>query len=482
MTDAFGKSDLTRREFLYHSGSTILTAAAAMSVSGCLPNTQTKPAVDLKSGRTGRKPNVILILADDLGYGDLGCYGQQTIKTPNIDRMAADGIRFTQCYAGSTVCAPSRCSLMTGMDTGHATIRGNLPKAAPLRPQDVTVAEVLKSAGYKTGIIGKWGLGLENSSGTPDKKGFDEFFGYINQTLAHNYYPETLWRNNEKIVIEGNLKGKKGTYSHDLFEQEALDFISRHKSKPFFLYLSLTLPHSNTELGRKTGDGMEVPDYGPYAKENWPGPAKGCAAMITRMDDCVGKVLAELKTLGIDENTIVFFSSDNGPQGIRDKGGYDPRFFNSSGPLRGIKRDLYEGGICIPMIARWPGHIKSGTTSNQVWAFWDFLPTVADIAGTKTPAGIDGISMLPALLGRPQQNHEYLYWEFHENGFTQAVRMGDWKAIRYGIDKPIELYNLKNDLAETKNIADRHPEVVAKITAILNLARTDSPLFPIRAF
>ena len=472
------KSALTRREFFYQSGSAVLAAAAALSIPGCLPGSRSKHAADITLNYRGRKPNIIFILADDLGYGDIGCYGQKMIKTPNIDRMAAEGVRFTQAYAGTAVCAPSRCCLMTGMDNGHTTIRGNISPAVPLKPEDITVAEVLKSAGYKTRIIGKWGLGLENSSGTPDKKGFDEFFGYINQTLAHNYYPETLWRNNEKIVIEENLSGKKGTYSHDLFEKEALDFISRHKFEPFFLYLSLTLPHANNELGTKTGNGMEVPDYGPYAKENWPDPAKGYAAMITRMDDCVGKVLAELKTHGIDDNTIVFFTGDNG---AGREGGYDPRFFNSSGPLRGIKRDLYEGGIREPMIARWPGHIKAGTTSDQIWAFWDFLPTAADIADVKAPAGIDGISMLPALLGKPQQDHKYLYWELHEKGkFSQAVRMGDWKAVRLDIDKPIELYDIKNDLGETKNVAEQHPEIVAEMAEIMKTARTESPLWPIK--
>jgi arylsulfatase A-like enzyme len=477
------KSDLTRREFLYQSSSTMLAAAAALSIPGCGRNSQTK-SDKIAASTTKRKPNIIWIMADDLGYGDIGCYGQKSIKTPNIDRMAAQGIRFTQAYAGSPVCAPTRCSLMTGKHTGHTTIRGNISPAIPLKPDDVTVAEILKSAGYKTACFGKWGLGLENSTGTPTKKGFDEFFGYINQTLAHNYYPEKLWHNDKEVTIDENLNGKKGAYSHDLFAKHAYDYITTHctkySSQPFFLYLALTLPHANNELGNATGNGMEVPDYGRYTNQPWADQEKGYAAMITRLDECVGKVIDELKTLGLDDNTIVFFTGDNGAGGI-DEGGYDPEFFNSSGPLRGIKRDVYEGGIREPMIARWPGHIKAGTTSDQVWAFWDFLPTAAEIAGAKAPAGIDGISMLPAMLGEPQQNHEYLYWEFPEKGiYSQAVRMGYWKAVRNDVDKPIELYNLKNDLGETKNIANEHPDVVAKMAEIMKTARVDSPVWPMK--
>lgn len=477
------KQDLNRREFLAYSGSAMIAAAVGLTAQGCHPRNKSQTGEDLKSAQPISKPNIIFILADDLGYGDIGCYGQKVIRTPNIDRMAEQGIRFTQCYAGSTVCAPSRCSLMTGMHTGHATIRGNLQKALPLRKEDVTVAEVLKSAGYATGAIGKWGLGLEDSTGTPDKKGFDEFFGYINQTLAHSYYPEYLWRNNEKVILEGNQSGRKTQYSHDLFEKEALDFISRHRSEPFFLYLALTTPHANNELGEETGNGMEIPDYGRYEKENWPLPEKGFAAMVTRMDNTVGTIMKKLKDSGIDENTIVFFSSDNGPH---NEGGYHPQFFNSSGPLRGIKHDLYEGGIRVPMIARWPGHIKNGLVSNQVWAFWDFLPTAAQIANAEIPPGIDGISMLPSLLGKSQQAHEYLYWElferaWEENGglFSQALLMDNWKAIRNGRGNSIELYNLKDDLAERKNIADQHPETVEKINAMMKSVRVDSSFFHI---
>ncbi len=427
-----------------------------------------------ESGSTNR-PNIIFILADDLGYGDLGCYGQKLIRTPNLDRLAREGVRFTQAYAGSTVCAPSRCVLMTGLHTGHARVRGNA--LVPLLPEDRTVAKMLKEAGYVTGIVGKWGLGEPNTPGVPNRQGFDEWFGYLNQGHAHDYYPQYLWRNEQKVTIEGNLNGAKKEYSNDLFTREALDFIRRHRKGPFFLYLTFTLPHANNELGAKTGNGMEVPTDAPYSNESWPQQQKNHAAMITRLDGEVGKVMAVLKELGIDDHTVVFFSSDNGPH---REGGAKPEFFRSSGPLRGIKRDLYEGGIRVPMIVRWPGKITPGTVSDQVWAFWDFLPTAAAIAGVRPPPAIDGISMLPALLAKPQKSHDDLYWEFHERGFKQAVRMGDWKAIRFGIEGPIELYDLKTDIGEQHNIAAAHPNVVARIEAILKTARTESKDFPIR--
>src|SRR5206468_2772574 len=382
-------------------------------------------------------PNIIFILADDLGYGDLGCYGQKKIKTPNIDHLAEEGMRFTQCYAGSTVCAPSRCCLMTGEHTGHARVRGNARVA--LEPGDLTVAEVLKPAGY------------------------------LDQTLAHNYYPEWLWRNERQSQVPGNANGQKGDYSHDWFTRTSTNFIRINQKYPFFLYLAYTIPHANNELKDK---GMEVPNDAPYSKEDWPQQEKNKAAMITRLDTDVGRILDKLKEFKIDQNTIVFFTSDNGPH---KEGGVDPKFFESSGPLRGIKRDLYEGGIRVPMIVRWPGRIKAGSTNDQVWAFWDFLPTAAEIAGVKPPAGIDGISILPALLGMKQTNqHEFLYWEFHECGFRQAARMGAWKAVKLGTNRPVELYNLTSDLGEKENIADQHPDVVAKIEEHLKPARTDS--------
>ena len=429
------------------------------------------------------RPNIIFIQADDLGYGDLSCYGQRKFKTPNIDRLAAEGLRFTQYYAGSTVCAPSRSALMTGQHTGHTRIRGNA--RYPLLPEDVTVAEVLKAApgaGYKTALIGKWGLGEAGTTGVPNRQGFDYFFGYLNQRHAHNYYPTFLWRDEERVKLrnvvpdedeEGSgVSTNRVDYSHDLMAEEALKFIERNSGAPFFLYLAFTIPHANNEAKNK---GMEVPDLGEFASEDWPDQEKAKAAMITRMDRDVGRLMASLKKLGIDEKTLVFFTSDNGPH---REGGADPDFFDSNGPLRGIKRDLYEGGIRVPMIARWPKRIKAGAKSDQVWAHWDLLPTVAEIAGAKPPANIDGISMLNALLGRRQRNHEFLYWEFHERGFSQAARMGDWKAVRKSPDSPLELYDLKNDLGEQNDVAVKHPEVVKKIEGYLKTARTESELWP----
>ncbi|MBL7186234.1 MAG: arylsulfatase [Phycisphaerae bacterium] len=434
----------------------------------------------------GNGPNIIFILADDLGYGDLGCYGQTSIKTPNIDQLAEEGMKFTDHYAGSTVCAPSRCCLMTGLHTGHALIRAN--GNVPLRPSDVTVAELLKEAGYTTGIIGKWGLGEPETTGIPNKQGFDYWFGYLNQRHAHNYYPSYLWRNEEKYVLKnkvnhvvggrdrtpGGVATTRVEYSHDLCAKEALQFVERNKDKPFFLYLPFTIPHANNEAGNK---GMEVPSFGQYADKDWPEPQKGHAAMITRMDGDIGKLMALLKKLGLDKNTVVMFSSDNGPH---KEGGADPAFFKSSGPLKGYKRALYEGGIRVPFIARWPGRIKAGSVSNHASAFWDFLPTCCELAGADVPEGVDGISMVPALLGRSrrQKKHELFYWEFHEQGKKQAVRMGNWKGVRLNVAKKpdglIELYDLKNDIGERNNVANRHPEIVAKIEEYMKSARTPS--------
>ncbi len=418
------------------------------------------------------KPNIIFILADDLGYGDLGCYGQKRIKTPNLDQMATEGARFTQCYSGSTVCAPSRASLMTGLHTGHARIRGN--GNVPLAPEDLTVAEILKKGNYSTGIFGKWGLGLENTTGEPNRKGFDEWFGYLDQTHAHNYYPEYLWRNKAKFVIEKNLANKRGEYVQDLLIRATGNFIRLNQNKSFFLYLPYTIPHANNEL---KNEGMETPSDAPYTQENWPQQEKNKAAMITRLDEDVEIIMGLLKKYKIDTNTVVFFTSDNGPH---KEGGINPAFFQSSGPLRGIKRDLYEGGIRVPMIVRWPGIVKAGTVSDQVWALWDFLPTAAAIAGIKPPENIDGVSMLPTLVGNKQENHPNLYWEFHEGGFKQAVRMNDWKAIRLAQDQPWELYDLTKDIAESHNCADQFPDIIARVQDYVKTARTDSPYWPVR--
>lgn len=424
------------------------------------------------------RPNIVLILADDLGYGDLGCYGQTRIETPNLDRLAAEGMRFTQAYAGSTVCAPSRCTLMTGLHTGHARTRGNLFPDLHLRPEDVTVTELLKKAGYRTGLFGKWSLGGIGTTGYPLRKGFDEWFGFFSQTHAHNYYPEHLLDNEREFLLRGNMGTKRTEYAHDLFSERALGFLDKQPSgRPFFLHVCYTIPHANNEVGRDTGNGMDVPSDAPYTTRDWPQPEKNFAAMITRMDRDVGRLMDQLKKMGVDRNTLVLFTSDNGPH---KEGGHSPDFFRSSGPLRGIKRDLTDGGIRVPMIARWPDRVKAGVASDQVWAFWDFLPTACELAGVAAPAGIDGISMAPALTGRPQRSHEYLYWEFHERGFDQGVRMGDWKGIRKGRREPIELYDVASDLGETRNVAAQHPQIVARIARIMEEARTESNEFPVR--
>lgn len=435
-----------------------------------------------------RKPCIVFIMADDLGYGDLGCYGQSKIKTPNLDKLAAEGVRFTSFYAGSTVCAPSRCALMTGMHTGHATIRGNA--LVPLRPQDRTIAEVLKDAGYLTALIGKWGLGEPDTSGLPQRQGFDHFLGYLNQTHAHDYYTDHLWRYDPLSGYEGqnqfpeNTGGGKRIYAPDLFTTAALNFIRSYKpdrlnqQRPFFLFLSYTIPHANNEETRKSGNGMQVPSDEPYNNEPWPQQEKNKAAMITRIDRDIGFILESLKGFGIDQNTIIMFTSDNGPH---KEGGNDPKFFQSSGPFRGIKRDLYEGGIRVPMIVRWPDGLKPGRVSDQVWAMWDVLPTLAEAARVKAPDGIDGISMFPAITGRAQTNqHEYLYWEFHEKGFHQAARKGDWKAVSPA-GKSLEIYNLAKDPGETNNVAQSNAELVRDFTEYFKTARTESEQWPIKS-
>jgi arylsulfatase A-like enzyme len=423
-----------------------------------------------------RKPNIIFILADDLGYGDLGCYGQQKIKTPNLDKMAAQGLRFKQVYAGSTVCAPSRCALMTGKNTGHCRIRGNLD--VPLEAKEITIATLLKSLGYATGLVGKWGLGEPGTTGVPNRQGFDYFFGFLNQNHAHNYYPDYLWRNETKVplpnVVVKGVATKRVVYATDLFTKEALEFIEKNKAEPFFLYLAYTAPHANNQAGKQ---GMEVPSDEPYSKETWPQAQKNHAAMITRMDRDIGKLFDKLRELGIDENTIVFFASDNGPH---QEGGGDPYYFSSAGVLRGFKRSLHEGGIRIPMIVRWPGKVSAGSESDLVWAFWDVLPTVAELTGARTPAGLDGLSVAPTILSKgTQKQHDFLYWEFHEGGFKQGVRMGDWKAVREKIGTPLELYDLKKDISEKTNIAKDNPEIIRQIEAYLAGARTESEFWPV---
>jgi len=428
------------------------------------------------------KPNIILILADDLGYGDLGCYGQSWIRTPHIDRLAGEGIRFLNHYAGSPIGAPSRCCLLTGKHTGHVPVRGNV--AVQMAPDDLTVAQMLKNAGYATGLIGKWAVGDPPSPGDPNRRGFDEFFGFLDRWHAHNYYPDYLWKNESKCAIKGNVvkvigRGgvaiKRTQYVQDLLTEAALSFIEANRGKPFFLYLAFTIPHANNEAGTR---GMEVPNDIPYSEMDWPKPQKNQAAMITRLDYSVGRIAESLTKLGLAGQTLVLFSSDNGPH---KEGGADPLFFRSSGSLRGYKRDLHEGGIRVPLVASWPKSIPPGTVTSHASALWDFLPTAAEIAGAPAPKGIDGISYLPTLLGQTerQKQHEYLYWEFHEHGPVQAVRIGDWKAVAV-VGGGVELYDLKKDASEHENVAAAHADVVDQVKRILKSARVESPLFPLK--
>jgi arylsulfatase A-like enzyme len=440
------------------------------------------------------RPNIVFILADDLGYGDLGSYGQKLIQTPRLDLMAREGMRFTQFYAGSTVCAPSRSVLMTGRHVGHTTVRGNAgqknPEAQMLRADDVTVAKLLQQSGYATALIGKWGLGEPNSAGHPNKQGFDYFFGFLSQHHAHNHFPDHLWRDDARVPLPNVVTplGQDGAgyatervkYAGDLFADEALQFIERNRTRPFFLYLALTVPHANNERTRALKDGQEVPDYGIYTDKDWTNPNKGQAAMITRMDRQIGELIDKLKSLGLDEKTLVLFTSDNGPH---KEGGNDPQLFNAGGGLRGLKRDLYEGGIRVPFIARWPGKIPAGIVSPHVGYFGDFLATAADLAGAQAPANLDSLSLVPVLTGdtAKQARHEFLYWEFFERGFSQAVLLdGRWKGIRLQRrTAPIELYDLTTDLSEQTNLATQKPELTSRIADILKTAHAESPLWPI---
>ena len=455
------------------------------------------PQVPAAAQRAPRRPNVVFILADDAGYGDIGVQGQKRFSTPNIDRLATEGMRFTQFYAGSTVCAPSRSVLMTGKHTGHTWIRGNRAGGEDAGdtslPDSIrTLAEVMKQAGYVTGGFGKWGLGGQGSEGDPLRQGFDRFYGYLSQTLAHRYYPETLWDSGRTVTLPGNAQGGKRTYSHDAIHEEALRFVEQNRDRPFFLYLPFTLPH--TELLVPEDSVLErfrreLPERGPYrgadydAKPFSPGgyasqptPRAAFAAMMTRLDRSVGGLLEKLRELGLDEHTIVMFSSDNGPTEVA---GADPEFFDGNGPFRGVKRDLYEGGIRVPMLVRWPGRIAPGRTSDHPGAFWDVLPTLGELAGVQAPSGIDGLSFVPALLGRPgQPTHPYLYWEFYERGSAQAVRMGRWKGVRRPmLTGRIELYDLDSDVAEKVDVASSHPEIVARLRAAMREAHTPSPFW-----
>ena len=436
------------------------------------------------SHATARKPNFVYIMVDDAGYGDFSCFGQKHFKTPSVDRMATEGMKLTDFYAASTVCAPSRCSLMTGVHTGHALVRGNRevqPEGqAPLPASALTLPEVLGKAGYVSGMFGKWGLGSPGSEGDPMNQGFDRFYGYNCQRQAHTFYPDHLWSDRNKVTLDGK------TYSHDLIAKETMKFIRANKDKPFFCYCPFTIPHA----------AMHAPEerVGPWRKkfpqfENVIGryrgpqvknPVAAFAAMMTLLDEDVGRILDLLKELGIADDTLVIFTSDNGPH---KEGGHKPDFFDSNGPLRGYKRDLYEGGIRVPTLAWWPNTIKPGSTSSHVATGWDVLPTFCDLAGVNTPKDLDGVSFAPTIRGenKKQAKREYVYWEFHEQGGKQAIRKGNWKAVRLNVrkkpDGPIELYDLSRDIGETKNLSDKHPDLIKEMARLMTDSRTVNPTF-----
>lgn len=442
-------------------------------------------------------PNIIYILADDLGYGDLSSFGQQRFQTPHLDALTNGGMILSQHYAGTTVCAPSRSSLMTGLHTGHTPIRGNkrIPPEGqqPLPTESITIAEKLKTAGYINGAFGKWGLGGPGSIGAPENQGFDNFFGYLSQTLAHNYYPYHLWDNDQKVMLPENEGQQEGIYAPNLIHDKALAFLEENKDTNFFLFYPSVIPHAELFapeeymakyrgqfLPEKVYNGTDEGEryrLGPYGSQSESHAA--FAAMVDLLDQQVGEIVAKVKALGLEENTIIIFSSDNGPH---LEGGADPDYFDSNGPLKGYKRDLYEGGIRVPTIAYWPKNIKPGSKSEHISAFWDLYPTLCELADLPIESGLDGISFLPALLGKQQTPHEYLYWEFHERGGRQAVRKGNWKAVKYDIfkqpGKMLELYDLSKDIGEQNDIASQHPEVVKEMEDILSAAREESTVFP----
>ena len=458
----------------------LLVGAASLLAASVTENRQTTT--------TAPRPNIVIVQADDLGYGDLSAYGQARFQTPSLDRLAANGIRFTEYYAGSTVCAPSRAALMTGLHTGHAWIRGN--GDIPLREEDVTVAMALREAGYRTAVVGKWGLGRPGTPGQPDKKGFDYAFGFLDHRHAHRQFTDHLFRNGERVATD-----VEHDYVNDLFTREAAAFIERPDPRPFLLYLNYTVPHAelrvpDDSLAPMRGRFPETPYVNATADgkvtgavdvslgyRSQPTPKAAFAAMIVRMDRDIGTLVDLLRARGLDRRTLVMFISDNGPH---QEGGAEPAFFKSSGGLRGIKRDLYEGGIRVPMIASWPGTIPGGKVSTHPWAHWDIFPTVAEIAGAKVPPRLDGLSMAAALRGQEQRTHDAFYWEFHERGFQQAVRMGRWKAVRLAKDAPLELYDLTSDPGEQQNVRASHPDIIEKIDAYLRTARTDSERWPIK--
>jgi arylsulfatase A-like enzyme len=434
-----------------------------------MPNFSRRELLSLiASAQVSRRPNILWIMADDMGWGDPGCYGQKLIQTPHIDRLAAQGMRFTSAYAGSAVCAPSRSCLMTGQHSGHTRVRWNhsvkTGERVPLLAEDFTVAEMLRRQGYRTGIVGKWGLGEPETSGIPTRQGFDDWYGFLNQDHAVDFYTDHLWRNEKKEPVPGNQNGAKGEYTTDLFTREALRFIRVNRWNPFYLYLTYTAPHVN----------LQVPSQGIYAGKPWTEDDKNYAAMITHMDRGIGQVLELLNRLRLASETVVIFTSDNG---AGHKTGLP--LFHGTGPFRGAKGEVYEGGLRVPMIVRWPGRVAPGSVSDVPWAFWDFLPTAADLAGAKPPQGIDGVSILPVLLGKSgAPKRESFYWESHQKSFHQAIRVDGWKGVRHGLTGALELYDLATDVGETNNVAARNPDVVARLTALLDAARTENADYP----
>ncbi len=436
--------------------------------------------VSVLAASAQNKPNIIFVMADDLGYAQLGCYGQEKIKTPRIDQLARQGMRFTNFYAGNTVCAPSRASLVTGQHPGHAYVRNNYEIGAkdsylgqlPLPAEEVTFFEILQQAGYQTGCFGKWGLGRAESEGDPNRQGVDEFFGYNCQRQAHSYYPYYLEGNRgAKIMLDGNTRQPGGPhYSHSLIVDRSLDFVRKNKDTPFFLYLPVCIPHYDNE----------IPDQGIYRDKEWEEYKRIQAAMITRLDTDVGRLVDLLEELKIDDNTLVIFTSDNGGHNGRkgDNVGY---FFETNGALRGFKGELYEGGLRVPFVARWPGKIRAGATSEHIAAFWDVLPTFAAIADQPVPEACDGVSFLPELLGEEQPPHPHLYWEFYGYGGWRALRQGPWKAVQKGLHQnanaPIELYNLEADVGETTDLAGKHPELVQELANLMKTEHTPSEIF-----
>jgi arylsulfatase A-like enzyme len=441
-----------------------------------------------------KRPNIILIVADDLGYGEIGCYGQQKIETPHIDSLAKGGIRFFQFYAGTTVCAPSRASLMTGLHSGHTPVRGNKsfkPEGqAPLPDSIVTFANILQKAGYATGTFGKWGMGYVSTSGAPHKKGFDIFYGYNCQSLAHDYYPDHLWNNEKKIELPGNLT-RDSAYSADLIHEKAIDFI-KSSTTAFFAFLPYTLPHGDVIAPhdyvynyyiKKFNEKplQERPaNYTNLKRTFEPYPHAAFASMVSRLDNYVGEIVEALRQKGELENTLILFTSDNGPH--KENGG-DPVFFQSTGGYKGIKRDLFEGGIRVPMIAYWKGKI-SPEVSRQPAAFWDIYPTFLEVAGIPSKKNIDGISFLPTLLkNKPQKQHDYYYWEFHEQNGKQALRWKNWKGIKFNVsidpNSPLELYNLSEDPGEHINVADKYPDIVKQMNQFIKEAHTGNPDWPL---